>query len=151
MLGTVGGKTGVTFEGFFVSEDAGPFFFDFLVEDDCDGSNDAAVFAEVGGTGGTMGVCFTAFEAKGSTAWALELSTRAFLDFLAGVDAAASLLGVAFSTSPCLRFFAALGVSDLASAEPLSSGGACVISTSSLSPDASTPRLPVVPLATPNG
>ncbi len=133
----------MTFEGFFVSEDV---FFDFLVEDDCDGSSGAAVFAEVGGTGGTMGVCFTAFDGKGSTAGVLELSTRAFLDFLAGVDTAASLLGVAFSTSPCLRFFATFGVS----AEPLSSGGAWLISTSSSSPDASTPRLPFVPL-TPNG
>ncbi len=146
MPGTAGGKTGVTLEGFFVSEDV---FFDFLVEDDC-GSSEAAVFVEVGGTGGTMGVCFTAFDGKGSTAGVLELSTRAFLDFLAGVGTAASLLGVAFSTSPCLRFFAGFGVSDLALAEPLSSGGAWVISTSSSSPDASTPRLPLVPL-TPNG
>lgn len=139
----------MTFGGFFVSVDAESFFFDlsldfdFLTGDACSGSGGATVFAELPGTGGKTGVTLTA--------WVLELSTRAFLDFLTGVATTSSLLGVAFSTSPCLRFLAAFGVSDLdLAAEMLGIGGAWAISTSSSS-DASTPTLPVAPLVTPNG
>lgn len=123
---------GVTFGNFLTSLDSSAedeaFFldfslpFDFLTGDGSDSTGD------------------------GSTCSMLALSTRAFLDFLTGVDAMSCWLAFPFSTSPCLRFLAAFfGVPDLAF-----SGGAWVISTSSSS-DASIPIVPAPPLATPNG
>lgn len=129
--GTVGGRTGVTFAGLMsVAFLAFSLLLDFLTGD-CSVLADLALSIE-GTGGGTTGVSFAA----------LVLSTRAFFDFFAGVAAVSSLLGVPFSTSPCLRFLAAacLGVS------LFDTGGAWVISTSSLSDP-----LSAAALVTPNG
>ena len=128
--GTVGGRTGVTFAGLTsVVFLAFSLLLDFLTGD-CSVLADLALSIE-GTGGGTTGVSFAA----------LVLSTRAFFDFFAGVAAVSSLLGVPFSTSPCLRFLAAcLGVS------LFDTGGAWVISTSSLSDP-----LSAAALVTPNG